>query len=158
MLSQISWGVIAAALLVLELAVPGSLICIWFMLGAVAALLVSLVCPVFWVQVLVFLAVSITTLVLTRPLVADKIKARFVPTNADQVIGKVARVIRPIAPNQKGRVQLEGLGWAAAADTPLAEGEECRVLAISGATLHVAPLTDRCEAVSQPDQTEEVTV
>ena len=135
--AQILWTAAVLLFLVLELLTPSTLIAIWFMAGALAALLVSIVCPVVWVQVLVFLAVSIAALVFTRPLIAKRVKPNFVRTNADTVIGMPAKVTVPIRPNEPGRVFVNGLSWAAASEETFAEGEWCTVSAIAGATLQV---------------------
>ncbi len=152
--AQLCWGVAAAVLLVLEGAIPGTLVCIWFMLGAVAALLVSLFCPLVWVQMLVFLAVSIGTLVLTRPLAVKKLQAKFQPTNADRVLGQTARVLVDILPGEKGRVRVDGLDWAAESDRLLVAGQSCTVQRIAGATLFVTAV---CED-AHTEEKEEVTV
>ena len=137
-LAQIVWTAAVLLFLVLELLTPSTLIAIWFMAGSLAALLVSIICPVVWVQVLVFLAVSIAALLITRPLIVKKVKPNFVPTNADAVIGAQAQVTVPIRPNLPGRVFVNGLSWAARADEVLEEGEWCTVKAIAGATVTVS--------------------
>ena len=137
-LAQIVWTAAVLLFLVLELLTPSTLIAIWFMAGSLAALLVSIICPVVWVQVLVFLAVSIASLAITRPLIAKRIKPNFVPTNADAVIGAQAQVTVPIRPNVPGRVYVNGLSWAARADEVLEEGEWCTVQGITGATVTVS--------------------
>ena len=137
-LAQIVWTAAVLLFLVLELLTPSTLIAIWFMAGSLAALLVSIICPVVWVQVLVFLAVSIAALVITRPLIAKRVKPKFVPTNADAVIGAQAKVTAAIRPNEPGRVYVNGLSWAARADEVLEEGEWCTVQGITGATVTVS--------------------
>ena len=136
--AQICWTAAVLLFLVLELLTPSTLIAIWFMAGALAAPLVSIICPVVWVQVLVFLAVSIAALLITRPLIVKKVKPNFVPTNADTVIGMRAKVTAVIRPDEPGRVYVNGLSGAAAAQEELPEGAWCTVCSISGATLQVS--------------------
>ena len=50
-------------------AATAALVSVWFVGGAVAALLVSLLGGALWLQILLFLAVSAVILALTRPLV-----------------------------------------------------------------------------------------
>lgn len=135
--AQIVWTVAIVGFLLLELATPSALVSIWFMAGSVAALLVSLFCPVFWVQTVVFLVVTVVTLVFTRPLVVKKVKNTFLPTNADQVVGMKGRVLVEIRPNEVGRIHVNGLDWAARANETLPEGSWCVVERINGATLTV---------------------
>lgn len=60
------WLIILAVLLVIEIATMG-LTTIWFAGGALAALLVSVAGGPFWLQMVLFLAVSILLLIFTRP-------------------------------------------------------------------------------------------
>lgn len=135
--AQIAWTIAVVVFLVLELATPSMLVSIWFMAGALAALLVSLFCPVVWVQLLVFVAVTALTLLFTRPLVVRKNRTPVVHTNADAVIGMHGRVTRTVLPDEGGRVQVNGLSWAARCAEELPVGSRCVVDAIEGATLKV---------------------
>ena len=63
----IIWLVILAVLVVIEIITLG-LTTIWFAGGALAALVVSLLGGPVWLQILLFLAVSVVLLVFTRPL------------------------------------------------------------------------------------------
>ncbi len=134
---QCSWVVGIVLFLLLELATPSALVSIWFMIGSAAGMIVSLFCPLVWVQMLAFLLVSTVSLAVTRPLVRKKLQTRFVPTNADQVVGMHARVTQAIAPDEPGRVQVNGLSWAASAQQALPVGSWCTVRAINGVTLQV---------------------
>ena len=69
---------------------------IWFAIGAVAALICALLHGPVWLQVVWFLAVSVATLVLTRPLVKKYMRGKSVPTNADRNIGRTAAVTERI--------------------------------------------------------------
>ena len=139
-LQPIFWVAAAAFFLIAEFVTPSALVALWFVAGSVAALLVSLVCHVLWLQVLVFLAVSLAALLALRPLIVRRVRKDFVPTNADRVLGKTARVTVAVRPDETGRVQVENLGWAARSDVPLEEGELCVVESIAGATLTVRPV------------------
>ncbi len=144
--AQIGWSIAVVGFLLLEVLTPTALVSIWLMLGALAALVTTLFSPLLWVQLLVFALVSALTLLFTRPLVREKLADRFVPTNADQVVGTVATVTQDIAPGQTGRVQAGRLSWAAKADEFLPAGSQCTVLYIEGVTLYVTAV---CETVSQ---------
>ena len=56
--------------------------------GALVALLTSLLNAPLWLQVTVFLVVSLAALFLTRPLVKKYVNGRTQPTNADMLIGR----------------------------------------------------------------------
>ena len=134
------WLIAMIVLLGVEAAVPG-LVSIWFALGALAALISALFHAPLWLQVVWFVAVSLVTLILTRPLVKKYINSRTTPTNADMGIGKDAVVTERIDNlHAKGAVLLDGKTWTARMDdeTQYAEvGETVKVLRIEGVKLIV---------------------
>ena len=83
---SIVWVVIMVVFLVVEAATAG-LTCIWFAIGALAALIAALFGAPIWLQLVWFFVVSVVTLYFTRPLVLKYVNSRSQPTNADMVIG-----------------------------------------------------------------------
>ena len=69
------WLGVLVICLIVEGAVPG-LVSIWFAFGALVALLTSLLNAPLWLQVTVFLVVSLAALFLTRPLVKKYVNGR----------------------------------------------------------------------------------
>ena len=61
----------AAVILGIAEAATTLLTCIWFALGAVAAMIVALFGGALWLQILVFAAVSLVTLLALRPLAKE---------------------------------------------------------------------------------------
>ena len=109
----IFWLAAMIILLVVEALVPG-LVSIWFALGALAALIFSLLHAPVWLQVLCFLIVSILALVLTKPFVKKFQSGKIQPTNADAVIGKEGLVTEEV--NNilgTGSVTVDGKTWTA---------------------------------------------
>ncbi|MEE0980730.1 MAG: NfeD family protein [Acutalibacteraceae bacterium] len=107
------WIALIVAFLVIE-AVTVQLVTIWFTVGAIGALIANVMHTEIWVQVLVFVAVSAITLLLTRPFVKRFTEQHKVPTNADRYIGKQAVVVEPIDNiHAKGAVTVGGLEWTA---------------------------------------------
>ena len=107
------WIALIMAFLVIE-AVTVQLVTIWFTVGAIGALIANVLHTEIWVQVLVFVAVSAITLLLTRPFVKRFTEQHKVPTNADRYIGKQAVVVEPIDNiHAKGAVTVGGLEWTA---------------------------------------------
>ena len=133
------WLLIAVILCIIE-AVTIDLVAIWFAAGSLAAIIPSLFDAPFWLQLLVFLIVSLACLVFTRPLVVGVLKVRKTSTNADRVIGMVGVVTTAISNvNGQGRVLVNGLDWAARSDdgAPVEEHENVLVKKIEGVTLIV---------------------
>ncbi len=116
---SIVWLVIMVVLLIVE-AATAPLVCIWFALGALAALVSALFGAAIWLQVVWFFAVSLLTLWLTRPIALKYLNGRRVATNADRVLGAegvVSEDIDNIAGT--GAVKLDGKEWTARSDTGL---------------------------------------
>ncbi len=136
--ATIVWLVLCILFVLVEIATVG-LVSIWFAAGALVALLVSSVVDSVLVQLTVFVAVSLLTLVFTRPLVRKYVTPRQQPTNSELNVGKKAQVIRTITPHSPGRVRLEGVDWAARSTQTIPEGSWCIVTAVDSATLEVVP-------------------
>lgn len=112
-----------------------ALVSIWFMGGALAALIVALCGAELWVQVVLFFAVSILLLLCLRPLSKRLIKQKKVATNADSNIGKEAVVTERIDNLQgSGAVRISGVEWSArsADGSEIEKGAVVRVLRIEG--------------------------
>lgn len=139
-LDSVFWLAALIVFLILE-GVTVSLVSIWFAVGAVAAMLLSLFNHTFWVQALVFALVSAAALACLRPLTAKLRRRATVPTNGDRNIGRVATVLEPIAPGRTGRVRLDGVDWAARGrdGVTLEAGARCRVFDIQSTVLIVEP-------------------
>ncbi len=97
-------------------AVTAQLVSIWFLIGAIAALIAAFCGANLIIQIIVFIAVSILALVITRPLVKKYINPKKEHTNADRVIGQVGIVAEDID-NIKatGQVKADGKIWTARA-------------------------------------------
>ena len=95
-------------------AATAGLVSIWFVAGAVAALLAVQLGAALWLQIVIFLAVSIAALVATRPLAHKMLDKTIVPTNADRVLHHKAKVVEEIDnENARGAVYIDGKTWTA---------------------------------------------
>lgn len=138
---SIVWLVLMVLLLIIEAATAG-LTCIWFALGALAALIAALFNAAIWLQALWFLAVSLLTLWLTRPLAIKYLNSRRVATNADRVVGAEAVVTEDIDNIAgHGAVRLEGKEWSARSELgeDIPRGSVVIVRRIEGVKLIVSP-------------------
>ena len=87
---------------------------IWFAIDARAAFFARLFGASFWIQIILFLVVSLVVLVIYRPLAVKYINSRRTRTNVDDLIGKEAKETERIDNlNQTGRVVLNGMDWSA---------------------------------------------
>ena len=134
---------------VVELLTEG-LVSVWFVVGALAALAVSVAGGSVAAQMLVFAIVSAAALILTRPLVRRFMTRPPVPTNSDRVIGALAEVTETIDIRRaSGAVYVDGKTWTArsAGGGVIPAGERVRVRRIEGVKLLVEP--DQLEQSSQ---------
>ena len=133
------WAILAAVFLVLE-AGTVALVSIWFAVGALAALVAAVLGAAMWLQVTVFLAVS----VLLLALLWKKVRAKAIgtKTNVDSVIGAEGYVTEPIDNvSYTGRVKLGGITWAARSTSgaPIDVGALVRVDRVEGVKVFVSP-------------------
>lgn len=135
------WGGIFVAALVIE-GLTLQLMSIWFSVGALAALISSFFgVPTAW-QWVIFVVVSLILFLATRPLIRKWNHTPTVRTNADSVIGMEGIVKEKIDTLEgTGRVYVNGLNWAARADTVIPAGTTVTVLSMQGVTLTVEPKT-----------------
>ena len=91
----------------------------------------------FLIQLLVFIIVSIISLLITKPLVNKFKKNDVEPTNVDRVIGKKAEVIKKITPDEYREVKVLGSIWTATSDTVLNVSDKAVVKKIDGVKLVV---------------------
>jgi len=95
-------------------AMTAQFVSIWFLAGAVAALISALFSASVVVQVIIFVCVTILALVITRPLVKKYINPKKERTNADKVIGQIGIVCQDIDNiHAKGQVKIDGKIWTA---------------------------------------------
>lgn len=112
---QIFWLAALIILLLIEIATMG-LTTIWFAGGALVAVIVTLIGGPIWLQIVLFLLVSLLLLFFTRPLAMKYFNRERIKTNVDSVIGKQV-IVQEQIDNIKGtgRVTLEGNEWTARA-------------------------------------------
>lgn len=135
------WTGVAIILAVVE-ALTFGLTTIWFVAGALIALLFSWLGFNEYVQVLSFLVSSILLLLLTRPLILKYINVGTVKTNVDSLVGKEGMVLKEISQYNFGQVKLAGQMWTAKSRSgeTILEGSAVVVESIEGVKLVVSPV------------------
>ena len=134
------WLAAMVALIVIEI-VTVNIGAIWFALGALAAVLVSLLGAGTILQTAVFLAVSFVTLIFTRPLVVKYINGTRIRTNYEGIIGKAVRITQDVDNiAETGCAVVNGQEWTArSADNGrrIEAGSLAKVVDIKGVKLIV---------------------
>lgn len=121
-------------------AATAGLVSIWFVAGAAAALVVTELGGTLWLQFVVFLAVSIAALIATRPIARKMLDKTIVPTNADRVLHRTAKVTERIDnENAAGAVYADGKTWSARSEdgAVIEKGKLVRVIRMEGVKLFV---------------------
>lgn len=110
---QVIWIAAMVIFGILE-AVTVGLTSIWFVAGALGGLITTMCGGPIWLQLTVFFVVSIGCLLLARPLVQKYVNKTTTATNADRVLGAVARVTETIDNTEPtGAVYVDGKTWTA---------------------------------------------
>ncbi|MDD2398423.1 MAG: NfeD family protein [Bacilli bacterium] len=134
----VMWGIVFIIALSMELS-TASFVSIWFALGALVSLVLAIFNVKWFIQVPVFVVISVVALVISRPIYTKylKNKAGDNPTNADAIVGQVYQLRTPIMNNQKGTVQVRDVIWDVVSDQPIDAGQKVKVIRIAGNRLEV---------------------
>lgn len=134
------WLIVFVACIVIEIITMG-LTTIWFAGGALVAAVGAALNAPLWLQIVLFVAVSLVLLYFTRPIAVKYFNKDRVRTNAESLVGKQAIVISEIDNLQGiGQVTVGGQEWSARTTIEgitLPVGSVVIVRAISGVKLMV---------------------
>ena len=136
----IIWLVLFVAMLIVEASGP-ALVSIWFAFGALVALILSFIPEVeWWIEVIVFVVLSVAALLALRPILRKYIKRNKYNTNIDSFTGKQGYVIEDITYLKPGAVKIGDVSWTAVPvdkDEKILENEIIEVVAVNGNKLSV---------------------
>ncbi|HAX74149.1 MAG TPA: NfeD family protein [Firmicutes bacterium] len=132
------WLIFAILFAVVEALTLG-IVSIWFAIGALVAMLFAFVINSFFVQLIIFLFVSLILIYMTRSWAIDRLKIGKEKTNIDELIGKECLVIKDVAPFEPGEVKLDGKIWRCVSEskTTYQVNDIVEVLRIEGVTIIV---------------------
>ncbi len=136
------WGALTAAFFAAEAATIG-LVTIWFACGSLVALIATALHAPYWLQGVLFLAVSVVLLACLRPFVRKFVTPKKTRTNADRVIGMQAIVTEPIDNlTATGAVKIGGVEWTArsVSGEAIPAGVSVTVCSIEGVKACVEPV------------------
>ena len=132
------WAGIAVASVLLEIATASALVSIWFAFGALAAMIIAIFNNLFWVQMTVFLVISLVLALALRPITQNLLRGSAIPTNADRLIGMRTKLLEDIT-DEPGTLKAGGLIWntISAHGNPIAKDTLVEILAMDGNKLIV---------------------
>ena len=138
----IVWFVLLIVFIVAEAATV-SMVSAWFAIGALAAMICSLLGAKIWLQVVALVVVSGASLAMLRPIAKKHFNAKRSQTNVDALVGRTCLVVAPID-NVKacGQVKLGDVEWSARSskDEPIAAGTQVRIDRVEGVKVFVTPI------------------
>lgn len=133
------WIIIFIAVSVIEVHTQ-QLVAIWFSIGSFIAVFVNFFGFDIGTQLIVFILVSIISMLAFRPTIKKYYKPKNTKTNLDLIIGQTGYVIEDFnSLTNEGRVQLQGMDWAAVAllNEDLKKGDKVEVKSVQGVKLFV---------------------
>lgn len=119
-----------------------SLVSVWFALGSLAATFAAYAGMSLTNQLLIFVGVSLVAFAAVRPIARRVVEPRFVPTNADRLVGTTGRVTETIDnAAATGAVYVDGKTWTArSADGRSIERDQLvEIAALEGIKVIVRP-------------------
>lgn len=125
------WTIVTFVCLIMELT-SGDFYVTCFAIGALVAILASVLPVPFWLQVLVWAVASLLSIWLIRPRLLRLLHrgAHDRKSNADALVGREGVVVEPIAPDGYGYVKVDGDEWKARTrgSDAFAMGERVRIV------------------------------
>ena len=137
------WFIVAIIFGVGEL-MTTSLTLIWFSIGALISMVLSIFIESILGQVIIFAVISIGLLVIATKYLVDRDKNVKYNTNLQGIISQKAIVIKDIEPYETGIVKLNGEEWTAISkdEVKIEKGKIVEVVEIEGVKLIVREVSD----------------
>lgn len=140
-MDAIIWLGLMVVFFIVEAACPVHLVSVWFAVGSLVAALTGLLHGPVWLQVVLFLVVSVGLLALLFPLVRKYLNPKLEKTNVDSIIDSQGYVTANINNNAAcGQVKLGGMEWSARSTDghPIESGALVKVDKIEGVKAFVS--------------------
>ena len=139
------WIYAGAALMLLELIVPGFVLCFFGLSAATVGVLRFAFGEAFspTLQLAAFSVLSVLYIVLLRRYLTKVFVGGKVETKTDfdnESVGRIGKVTATITPPLAGRVMIGDAEWTASSDEPVEQGADVRVVSQSNLTMHVVKL------------------
>ena len=128
------WLGVTVVALVLEF-ITADMVTIWFAGGGLIAMILALLKVSIYVQIPVFIAVSIVCLLCFRKMVMKKLNVKTSNLNADSVIGKEYILLTEIGFNKPGSIRVNDVVWSAISENEMdeiAEKSKVRIIGLRG--------------------------
>lgn len=136
-----TWLGLMIVLVIIE-AMTVSLTTIWLAAGALVACFLAFFNVPLWIQILVFLVVSLILIIYTRPVAVKYLKVGSHKNSIDSLIGSKGFVVMDITEHTTGQVKVRGQIWTAVSKsgTTIVKDTEVVIEGIEGVKLIVKAL------------------
>ena len=133
------WLILLVLMIIAELATLTALITIWFIPPAIISLILAYLNVSTWIQIAVFLILSLFNLTQTEKIVKFLERKPKFYSNSDSLINKEATLITAINKTSQGTLKINDVIWNVKTidDTELEKGTIVKIQAIKGNTLIV---------------------
>lgn len=137
------WLIVAVIFAIAEL-MTTSLTLVWFSIGAIVLMVLSIFIESITIQILLFAVISITLLVISTKYFVDKDKSFKYNTNLQGIEQKRGVVKQEIPPYRTGIVTLTGEDWTAISEDneKIEVGKVVKIVRIEGVKLVVRPIKE----------------
>ena len=142
----IMWLALLVVFVIVEAACPVHLVSVWFAIGSVVALIVSLCSGPLWLQITLFIVTSVVFLAAMLPIAKKLLNPKHVNTNVDAVIGSTGLVTEAIDNvSACGQVKLGAMFWTARSTfgDAIEAGALVKVDRIEGVKVFVSPVESK---------------
>ena len=131
------WFWMAIIFTVIEIETLG-LISVWFVFGAIVAMITSIFVSSVAIQAIVFIAISVVLMIALRSYAVNNFRNKTVrKNNIDELIELPCVIVKEVPENDLGEIKLQGKIWRCRSDSGATykEGERPNVLRIEGNTI-----------------------
>lgn len=129
------WLILVILLSIIEMITP-NLVCIWFIISGIIALLATFLTDSFIIHFAIFVLGGVTLLLLTKA-TNQKLNSKKETTNFDRIIGMTGIVTKEITKNKPGEVKVDGKYWTANASEKLPSNTNVKIIKIDSTKLTV---------------------
>ena len=129
------WLTITVLLAIIEMSTV-NLVCIWYIISSILAMISSLFIDSIIIQISIFVLVGTLLLILTKNAI-KKILPERQKTNFDRIIGMTGIVTEKITKNTPGEVKVDGKHWTALAEENIPVDTTVEILEINSTKIKV---------------------
>ncbi|NLL69134.1 MAG: NfeD family protein [Acholeplasmataceae bacterium] len=130
------WSIVIVGTIIIELAGP-QVVSIWFTLGALVSLILAIFNVELWIQIVVFVGVSLVALAITKPLYDKFLKKEMAKKDVNSLVGEQGRIVELEIEPERQYVEIKGANWEIINEEKFKLGTKVQVIEVEGNKLKV---------------------